>query len=177
MTLINQASIPPRESFVFGIEVRRRGSDGGHALGDGQRAKGPDSRRPTCPANAAGHVTAKLVYDVPLAKVHELLDRLRASGHVRVQRSEEHPEVPDSPLAVARLDVTLSNETLLVASDDGFSTKVRSGLSYSLTALSWSVMILILGLCVLLPWALVIWAIVKLVLRLRRKANPAATAA
>jgi hypothetical protein len=114
---------------------------------------------------------------VPLAKVHELIDRLKAFGTVRVQQSAEHPEVPESNLAVARLDVTLSTENLLVPSDEGFGPTIRRGLSISLQALSWSLMVLILGLCVLLPWVLVVWAVVKLFLRLRRKAGPAVPAA
>jgi hypothetical protein len=173
LTLINQSAIPPRQTFVFGIEVRDVDQTAAAFS-----AMVSERRGRTVGANVSrersGRITAKLIYDVPAAKVHELLDRLRASGSVRVQRSEEHPEVPDSPLAVARLDVTLSNETLLVPSDEGFWTNIRQGLSTSFKALSWSLMVVIIGVCVVLPWALVLWAIYRLVLRLRRKTGPAA---
>jgi hypothetical protein len=94
-----------------------------------------------------------------------------------VQQSVKHPEVPDSSLAIARLDVTLSNTELIVPSDDGFGPNLRRGLSDSFAVLSWSLRILILGLCVLLPWALVIWAIYRLVMRLRRRTTSTAPAA
>ena len=123
-----------------------------------------------------GRVTGKLIYDVPLAKVHELLDPLKSAGTVRVHRSAKHPEVPDSPLALARLDVTLSNKDLIVPTDDGFGPSIRRGLSDSFAVLSWSLRLLILGLCVLLPWALVVWAIYRLVVRMRRRSTPAAPA-
>jgi hypothetical protein len=36
-------------------------------------------------------------------------------------------------------------------------------------ALAWSLMVVIVGLCFLLPWALVLWAIYRLVIRMRRR--------
>jgi hypothetical protein len=107
-----------------------------------------------------------------MAKIHEVMDELRAAGTVRVQQSAKHPEVPDSPLAVARVEVTLSNKELIVPSDEGIGASVRRGLSDSFKILAWSLRLLIFGLCILLPWALVIWAIYRLVVRMRRRAAP-----
>jgi hypothetical protein len=170
LTLINQAKIPPRETFVFGVEV----SDVDQTAAMLTALVGERQGR-TVEANISrertGRVTGKLVYDVPMAKVHELIDRLKSAGNVRVQQSAKHPEVPDSALAIARLDVTLSNVELLVPSDEGFGANLRRGLSTSFTALSWSLSVVIVGLCVVLPWAVVIWAIYRLVVRLRRKAS------
>jgi hypothetical protein len=176
VTFLNQANIPPRETHKFGVEVAD--VDQTAALLAGLAGK-RDGR--TVEANISrernGRVTGKLIYDVPMTEVHELLDTLKSSGTVRVQQTIKHPEVPDSPLAVARLDVTLSNAELIVPSDDGFGPNVRRGLSDSFAVLSWSLRILILGLCVLLPWALVIWAIYRLVQRLRRRTTAATPAA
>jgi hypothetical protein len=176
VTFLNQANIPPRETYKFGVEVAD--VDQTAAVLSGLAGK-RDGR--TVEANISrernGRVTGKLIYDVPMTEVHELLDALKSSGTVRVQQAIKHPEVPDSPLAIARLDVTLSNTELIVPSDDGFGPNVRRGLSDSFAVLSWSLRFLILGLCVLLPWALVIWAIYRLVLRLRRRTSPAAPAA
>ncbi len=176
VTFLNQANIPPRETYVYGIEV----ADVDQAAAMLSALAGKRDGR-TVEANISrersGRVTGKLIFDVPMAEVHELLDALKSAGTVRVQQSVKHPEVPDSPLAIARLDVTLSNTELIVPSDDGFGPNVRRGLSDSFAVLSWSLRILILGLCVLLPWALVIWAIYRLVMRLRRRATPAAPSA
>ena len=176
LTLINQAKIPPRESYVFGVEVNDVDQTATvlSALVNERQGRTIDAN---VSRERSGRVTAKLVYDVPLAKVHELLDQLRAAGTVRVQRSAKHPEVPDSALAVARLDVTLSNKELIVPTDEGLGTSIRGGLSDSFKVLGWSLRILIFGLCIVLPWALVIWAIYRLVVRVRRRAVPAVPAA
>jgi len=177
LTLINQAAIPPRQTFVFGIEVRDVDQTAATLSALVNERQGRAARANNVSRESSGRVTAKLVYDVPLAKVHELIDRLRAFGVVRVQKSSDNPEVPDSALATARLDVTLSNEKLIVAGDEGFWPNIRQGLSTSFKALSWSLMVVIVGVCVVLPWALVIWAIYRLFLRMRRKAGPVAPAA
>ena len=176
VTFLNQANIPPRETYVYGIEV----TDVDQAAAMLTALAGKRDGR-TVEANISrersGRVTGKLIFDVPMAEVHELLEALKSAGTVRVQQSVKHPEVPDSSLAIARLDVTLSNTELIVPSDDGFGPNVRRGLSDSFAVLSWSLRILILGLCVLLPWALVIWAIYRLAIRLRRRTTPASPAA
>ncbi|HTU23427.1 MAG TPA: DUF4349 domain-containing protein [Gemmataceae bacterium] len=175
VTFLNQATIPPRETYKFAVEaadVDQTAKMLSALVGDRQgRVVNADIAR-----ESNGRVTGQLIYDVPLAKVHELLDALKSAGTVRVQKSVKHPEVPDSPLAIARLEVTLSNQTLIVPSDKSFGSSIRGGLSDSFTVLSWSVRLLILGLCVLLPWALVMWAIYRLVVRMRRRSTPAAPA-
>jgi hypothetical protein len=173
VTFINQASIPPRETYVFGIEVAdvdRTAATLSALVGErqGRTIKADVSRE------RSGQVTGKLLYDVPMAKLHEVIDELRAAGTVRVQQSVKHPEVPDSPLAVARVEVTLSNKELIVPSDEGIGASIRRGLSDSFKILAWSLRLLIFGLCILLPWALVIWAIYRLVMRMRRRTAPVA---
>jgi hypothetical protein len=169
---INQATIPPRETFVFGVEVAdvdQTAAMLSALVGERQgRAVEANVSR-----ERAGRVTGKLIYDVPMAKVYELIEQLKSSGTVRVQQSAKHPEIPDSSLAIARLDVTLSNTELIVPTDKGLATSVRSGLADSFTLLAWSLRFLIFGLCVLLPWALVVWAIYRLVVRMRRRATAA----
>ncbi len=176
VTFLNQANIPPRETYMYGIEV----TDVDQAAAMLTALAGKRDGR-TVEANISrersGRVTGKLIFDVPMAEVHELLDALKSTGTVRVQQTVKHPEVPDSSLAIARLDVTLSNRELIVPSDDGFGPNVRRGLSDSFAVLSWSLRILILGLCVLLPWALVIWGLYRLVMRLRRRTTSTAPAA
>jgi hypothetical protein len=176
VTFINQSNIPPRETYVFGVEVadvdKTAAMLSALAGQHGVRTVKSDISR-----ERSGRVTGALIYDVPVAQVHELLDAVKSAGLVRVQQSVKHAEVADSPLAVVRLDVTLSNEELIVRSDDGFKPNIRRGLSNSIEALSWSLRLLILGLCVLLPWALVLWGIYRLVVRLRRRTASSAPAA
>jgi hypothetical protein len=176
VTFLNQATIPPRETYKFGIEV----ADVDQTTAMLSALAGKHEGR-TVEANISrernGRITGKLIYDIPMAEVRDLLDALKSAGIVRVQQTVKHPEVPDGPLGVARLDVTLSNAELIVPSDSGIGLSVRRGLSDSFTVLLWSLRILILGLCVLLPWALVIWAIYRLLMRVRRRTTPVAPAA
>jgi hypothetical protein len=176
VTFLNQANIPPRETYVYGVEVADvdRTAAALSALVNERQGR---ILKADVARERSGRVTGKLVYDVPMAKAREVLDHLQSSGHVRVQQSAKHPEVPDSSRAMARLDVTLSNVELLVPSDEGFWPKIRQGLSFSFTALAWSLMVVIVGVCFLLPWALVVWAIYRLVVRMRRRAGSVTPAA
>ena len=79
--------------------------------------------------------------------------------------------------SLARLEVTLSNQELIVPSAEGPWTQLRKGLSNSLVAIFWSLSWLIFGVLVLLSWALIIYAIYRIVLRPRRKPDVATPAA
>jgi hypothetical protein len=120
-----------------------------------------------------GRMTAKLIYDVPLASAPGLVDKFSGAGIVRVQQFSKNPQVPESDLAIARLDVTLSNAPLIVPSDEGFGPELRKGLATSVKVLSLSLSWLVFGLLVILPWVLVVYAIYRLALRLRGKPSPA----
>src|SRR5207247_11480058 len=82
-----------------------------------------------------------------------------------------------SPLALARLDVTLSTPDLIVPSDDGLWPQIRSGLSVSFKALSWSLAFVIIGVCAVLPWVLIIYGVYRLLRRLFRRPVAVTTAA
>ena len=168
VSLINVARIPPRETAVLGIEV----TDVDHTVSVFSALVSEKQGRTTeshVARERNGRVTAKLVYEVPLSAAPELVDKFKSAGTLRVHESTRNPQVPDSNLATARLEVTLSNAELIVPSDDGVWPQVRRGLSWSFTALAWSLSWIIVGLCVVLPWALVLYAFYRVVLRLRRR--------
>jgi len=66
-----------------------------------------------------------------------VLANFRDAGIVRVQEATINQLVPESSLAIARLDVTLSNSGLIIPSDEGLWARVRAGLSNSLLAIFW----------------------------------------
>jgi hypothetical protein len=168
VSLVNVARIPPRETTVLGIEVADVDQTANvlSALVTEKQGRVVESHMAR---ERTGRVTAKLVYDVPLSTAPELIDKFKGAGTLRVHQSSRNPQVPDSNLATARLDVTLSNVELIVPSDDGLWPQVRRGLSWSFTALAWSLSWIIVGLCVVLPWALVLYGFYRLALRLRRR--------
>ena len=107
-----------------------------------------------------GKASSKLVFNVPLAAATDVLDSFKSSGVVRVQDKVRNPQVPDGPLAVARIDVTLSN-------DQGIWPQVRKGLSTSYVGLSWSLTVVIIGILFVLPWLVAIYAGIRVVRWLR----------
>jgi hypothetical protein len=172
VTLINQARIPPRETVTLGIEVNdvdKTAADLAAHVGtvNGRTVEQHVARE------RSGRMTAKLIYDVPLASARDLVEKFSKAGIVRVQQFTRNQQVPESDLAIARLDVTLSNSPLIVPSDEGFGTELRKGLATSVKVLSLSLSWLLFGLMVILPWVLVVYAIYRLVVRLRGRPSPA----
>jgi glycine cleavage system regulatory protein len=167
VALINLARVPPRETVVLGVEVTNVDATAA-TLADLVGEANGRTVESHVTHERTGHITAKLVYDVPLAGAATLIDTIKSAGTVRVQQATRNPQVPEGPLATARLDVTLSNAELIVPNDDGLWPQIRKGLATSFVALSWSVTVVIVGVCFVLPWALVAYAAYRLVRRLRR---------
>jgi hypothetical protein len=170
--LINQARIPPRETVTLGIEVNDVDKAANDFTAHVAAAKGRTAEQHVA-RERSGRMTAKLIYDVPLASAPDLVEKFSRAGTVRVQQFSKNQQVPESDLAIARLDVTLSNAPLIVPSDEGFGTAMRNGLETSLKVLSLSLSWLVFGLLVILPWVLVVYAIYRLVVKLRGKPSPA----
>lgn len=176
LALIDPTQVPPRETYQFGVEASDVDQSAATLTAFVAERQGRviDSN---VSRDASGRVTGHVVFEVPLAKAHELLDRVKALGKVRSQQATKKPEVPEGPLAVARVDVTLSNAELILPSDDGFWPKIRKGLTTSFTAMSWSLTVVIIGVCFVLPWAVVLYGLYRLIQRQRKKAAPATPAA
>ncbi len=174
--LINLARIPPRETVVLAIEVADVDQTATALTGLVSESQGRTVESHVA-HERSGQVTAKLVYNVPLASATELINRFKSTGTVRVQQTSRNPQVPDTAMAIARLDVTLSNVQLIVPTDDGLGPQVRKGLSNSLLVIFMSLSWVIFGILVLLPWALVIYAVYRIVLRLWKKPGGAPTTA
>jgi len=64
-----------------------------------------------------------------------------------------------------------------VPSDEGMWPQIRSGLSYSFWILSRSLFLVLIGVCVVLPWALLLLLAYKLIRRWWAKPRPASTSA
>jgi hypothetical protein len=170
-SLVAAAGIAPRETVTLGVEVTDVEATAAVFAAQVAEVQGRVVDA-TVARERSGRVTGRLVYDVPLSAAPGLVEMFKGRGTVRMQQATRNPQAAEGKLALARLDVTLSNAELIVPHDDGLWPQVRKGLSYSLTVLSWSVTWLIFGLCVLLPWALVGYGGYRLVRRLF--AGPAA---
>jgi len=102
-----------------------------------------------------GRVTAKLIYEVPLAAAASLAEQFKKTGTVREQQSVRDPSAPEGKFATARIDVTLKNEDKIVGDDAGVWPPVKRGLTYSASVLLTSLTWVVFGLCVVLPWAVI----------------------
>lgn len=167
LTLINVARIPPREHFVLGIEVGDVERAMAAVAAEGRAIESRVARRPD------GRVVGKVIVEVPLAQGAALARKVREMGTVRVVESWRDPKVADSELAVARLEVTISNAELIVETGEGPWDQIKSGLSASLKALLFSLRLVVIGLCFVLPVALFLWGGWKVYRKRAAKPSPA----
>jgi hypothetical protein len=169
--IINVTALQPRETVTLGLEVQ-----------DVDKAAAAlatyiaEVRGRSVQSNVAherdGRVTARLTFDVPLAATAGVVEKIKASGTLRAFQASRNLQVPETELAVARLDVTLSNTELIVPSDAGMWTRIRTGLKTSFIAMSWSLTLVVIGLCFVLPWAVVIYGAMWLVRWMRGRPAP-----
>ncbi len=167
MELIPAAAIPPRETTTLAMEV----PDVAAAL-TLLSAQVKEAHGRTVETQVGqernGQVSARVVFDVPLNVANALVEKFKTAGQVRVHQVTRDPQAPEGKLALGRLVLTLSNTPLLVPSDQGLWSQVRSGLAFSLRGLSISASWLIVGLLFVLPWVLVLYAVIWLARRLWR---------
>lgn len=175
VTFANANRLKPRETTTLAIEVDNVDTTAAALAAFVTEAKGRivDSNVAN---DRSGRVTAKLVYDVPLASAAGVIEKAKAAGVVRVQQTGRDQSATDGKFATARLDVVVSNADLIVPKDDGVWPQVRKGLALSASALLSSVSYVIVGLCVVLPWMAIGYIGYRLVRRATKKPAEAQTA-
>lgn len=167
--LINLAQIAPRESAVLAIEV-----------GDVEetfrrlRLLVEEKKGRVTSSNVArqrsGRVVGRFMCDLPLGEFLKGVEAVKREGTLRVAELSKNPQVPDSPLAIGRLDITVANAELIVASDEGIGAFLGTGLRWMLLSLSY----LATGLVVVVPWALIAFGLYRLAKYARRRREAAA---
>lgn len=111
-----------------------------------------------------GVVESKVAYTLPLAAGLVVVEEIKKVGKVVFQKDEQDLKAPEGKMALARIEVTLSN-TVLVPADEGFWSQVRGGLAISVRGLSLSASILIVAILFIGPWLLLIWAVTWMIRR------------
>ena len=159
LTLINAAAIPARETWVMGVEVREVEKVLKEIAALGQVVTSHRSRE------ANGRIVGRVVLNVPLKSAVVLTDKIAEFGEVRVMQASKNDTVPDSDIAIARLEVTLSNAELIIPSDEGVWKQIKETLGGSFVALWRSLKWILVGVCFLGPWALIAWGIRKAYLK------------
>jgi hypothetical protein len=164
--LVPADTISPRETVKLAVEVADVDGTVSVFTAQVKQAGGRVVQPATVSHELNGRVTGRVVFAVPLAAASGVTEQLKRAGVVRLEQVTPHKQAPEGKLAVAYLDVTLSNTDLLVPRDEGLWAQVRSGLSFSLRGLSVSASWLIVGVLFVLPWVLLIAAVVWVLRRL-----------
>ncbi len=168
--LFDRARIQPREIYTVGIEVGN--VENAVALlekivaeGKGTVEDVKDSRD-----SRSGRQASVITLRVPLMEAAATQERLKTLGSRKEMDGRKNPGVPLNDVAVAQFVVTLSND-LILSPDAGPWANIKRGLAVSMTALSYALMLIMIGLCFVTPMALLAWGGLKLYRK--TKAKPA----
>ena len=110
-----------------------------------------------------------VVIDVPLNSASDLIEKAHSSGTLQNIQQTRNPDAPGSDAAFARVDVVFSGESELIAQDTGIWSSFKSGLGTSIRGLAYSLELIVIGVCLVLPWAAIGWVGWKLLGRVRRR--------
>jgi hypothetical protein len=175
LTLTDAARMAPRETTTLGMEAAdvEKAKEQVESLALSLGGRVVDS---TLSREQNGRVIAKVVADVPLGRSIEMVRRTRDQGRVQFRRDARDETVPQGTLARARVDVTLANEELIVEGGQGLGATIREGLRTSVTGLLWSLQLIVVGLFLVAPWALIVYVSWRLLRRGRTRKHPTGTA-
>ncbi|HEY1922185.1 MAG TPA: DUF4349 domain-containing protein, partial [Tepidisphaeraceae bacterium] len=166
LTLTDLSQLPAKQTTTMNVEV----SDPESALGDLQAAV----------MAAGGRIVEQhlvkddkyqghLVVEVPLAKGSEFIDRTRDLGTVQTIERTENLSVPVADFAKAKLDITLNAAGAIVGPGAGLWQGLKGGIGTSIRGLAYSLELVVIGVCLALPWAALVWLGWKAVSRFRGK--------
>ena len=160
LTIRSTASIPPRETVQVKLEVKD--VDGKAAdlkelivAGKGRVIDSNIDRHEN------GQVLGVLKFEVPFASEDSLLKQIKGAGTVVSQQAKRNPHVAENELTTAHIIVILTGVTPIVPNDEGLGSYIRASLYMSFKVFSVCLMLIILGVSAVLPWALVIWIAYK----------------
>ena len=153
ISLIAADRLQPRETTTIELEV----NDVEATLANVANTPGARVVERQLSKQQNGRIVAHAMIDVPLTNAPATLDTLRNLGTVRVVESSKNQQVPEGPLARARFDVTLGNAAPIISPEDGVGARLHQGLQTSLNGLTFSLMLIVIGVCLIGPFALVIW--------------------
>jgi hypothetical protein len=172
VTLFNLATIQPRETYTLAVVVDQVEASVATVETMAAELKGRvvDSQHHR---TADGQDISRIVLDLPLAATRGAADRIKNFGHMRTFNIGRNPQAPEGNLAIGRLDVTISNPDKLLSQESGPWNRIKGGLSVGLTALSWSLTFVVVGLCFVVPIGGILWIARKLYRKPKEATPPA----
>jgi hypothetical protein len=160
LTLIGSRAIAPRQTLNLTTEASDVAQTSASVTTFVQSIGGRivDTNQSTATGGAS---SASLRVEVPVAKLPELLGKIESTTKIRAQQSAVRTQVPDGPAARALVDLKIQSPDAIVSSENGFFPSLRRGLSTSVAGLFWSLQLIIIGVCLVAPWALLVWGGIK----------------
>jgi hypothetical protein len=173
VTLRDAERQPPRETYTIAVEVQdvdkaARNLEAAAMASGGRRVDATES------ADKGKHV-ARIVLDVPLAAAGQVLDTARGYGNVTMSQRTRNDGIPEGALSRAKIEVTLGTPDTIVRGEEGLGTSIREGLGTSIRGLLWTLQFIIIGLCLVLPWVLLVWLAWTLIRRARGRRSATTT--
>jgi hypothetical protein len=166
LSITSSDHLAPRETTKLQVEV----ADVDKSAGDIQAAAFSAGGRvlEATVSKDHGKGTARIVLDLPLEKTGDILQQTRGQGTVRGIDSSRDPQAPSGPMAHGQLFIEFDTPDAIVADQTSPWASVRQGLSTSVTGLLWSLQWVIVGLCLIGPWAGIGWIAWKVKARLTK---------
>ncbi|MBI4563498.1 MAG: DUF4349 domain-containing protein [Planctomycetes bacterium] len=165
LSIVSAAALGPRETFTLAVEVTDVDAVIAQVISwipkDGRKVESHLSRE-------RNRVVGRLSMEVPLKEAPALAERIKATGILRVYEAAQNRQIPLGTLSLARINLTLSTESLL-GGEAGLWEQIKGGLRSSFAAAGWSLKLIVIGLLFVLPWALIVWVAWKAVKRFRSR--------
>jgi hypothetical protein len=117
---------------------------------------------------ANGRDSAAVSVEVPSSASPALMQSLQGLGRVDSISTSQNSAIPASSLGRSRFDIQLATADA-IAPKDGFWNSVRDGLAISFRGLGYSLQLIIVGLCLVAPWAFLVWLGAKLRKRMKTR--------
>jgi len=167
LTLFPADRLPPRQVTTATLRVRSSESQEKAFLAQATQLGGRLIDQ-TVTLDTEGRGTARIVFDVPRDKAATIFEAMRSAGEIRSMNTSTNPQAPEGPLSRTRFELQLSEGEALVGAENGLWSSIKAGLATSLKGLGYSLRLLVVAICLVAPWALVLWGGWKL---MRRKAK------
>lgn len=169
LTLIDVATVPPRENVSATVRIESAGNALATLLANVQTSKGKVIAQNQT-RDASGRDSATVTIELPASASPALMQSLQSLGKVESVTSTQNANVPAGELARARYDIQLATADA-IAPRDGFWNSVRDGLAISFRGLGYSLQLIIVGICLIAPWALLVWAGMKVRRRMKLRST------
>ncbi len=173
LVVVDAQALPPRQTTTIDM-IASDPAQSAHNLRDAALAAGGRIVADDPARTTDGIAIEHLVVDFPAGKLAMIGPVLDSAGSVKSEQVSTDPNAPQGPVQRSRVDATIHSQDRLVAPEAEFWPTFKNGLATSLVGLGWSVRIIIIGLLLVGPWALVAWGGIKGMARLRRKKTPPA---